>query len=263
VFEFTGDLYPTAARAVFIARSLAEDAALYKEMDRLIGTRKMLDVTPDQLAKLIGVAQLPDAHPINELTLENALVDAALGGLWGQQKLRRRRSGSRLSKEQLQRAREKAEDIGQQGEEWVSLYLTRLQDEGSISGFEWSSAENAVSPYDFRVTLNNGETISIDAKATLGGFESRIHISLSELYEMKDSANRYDLYRVFNISETSAQLCIAEDTRAFAANALAVLDALPRGVTADSVSVALSPAPASLAFGAPILIEQADDNAEE
>lgn len=262
-FEFHGKLYPTELSIFCISQSLAEDASVYQQLSQYLGNRDIMEISSKQLAEAIDAAKIADAHPINELTLEAALVDAALGGLWGQQKLRKRRSGNRLSKEQLQKAREKADDIGQQGEEWVNVYLTRLQAEGGIATFEWSSALNAVSPYDFRVTLNNGETVNIDAKSTMGNLESRIHISFSELYEMKTGANRYDIYRVFNIGEESAQLCIAEDVRAFATDVLAVLETMPQGVTADSVSVALSPAPAGLKFNAPVLIEQADDATEE
>lgn len=263
VFDFTGDLYPISARVVFVALSVAEDAALHGALDALVGTRRMLPISSAQLAAAISTASLPDSHPINEMTLESALVDAAQEGLWGQQQLLRRRSGNRLSKEQLQKAREKADYIGRSGEEWVSIHLGRLQAGGAIAGFEWSSSENAVSPYDFRVTMNSGETINIDAKSTLGSFESRIHISLSELYQMKTGAERYDIYRVFNIGESFAQLRIAEDVRAFAESVLSILDSMPAGITADSVSVTLSPVPAGLAFGAPVLIEQADDSAEE
>jgi hypothetical protein len=263
VFDFTGDLYPTSARAVFVAKSIAQDATLHNALNAIIGLRKMVVISSAQLAAAINTAGVPDSHPINELTLESALMDAAQEGLWGQQKLFRRRSGTRLSKEQLQKAREKAADIGRNGEEWVNLHLSRLRVAGNIAGFEWSSSENAVSPYDFRVTLNSGEIINIDAKATLGGFESRIHISLSELYQMKDGAERYDLYRVFNIGESSAQISIAEDARAFAEGVLRVLESMPEGATADSISVVLSSPPADLNFGAPILIEQADDIAEE
>lgn len=261
--EFQGKLYPKEVSVFCISQSLAEDALVYQRLNHHLGNREMMKISSDQLVEAIDAAKIADIHPLNELTLEAALLDASLGGLWGQQKLRRRRSGSSLSKEQLQRAREKADDIGQQGEEWVSIYLTHLQAEGRIAGFEWSSAENAVSPYDFRVTLNSGENISIDAKATLSSFDSRIHVSLDELIEMRDSKDRYDIYRVFNMGESSAQLCIAEDVRAFASNTLEVLESLPTGVTADSVSVALSPVPNGLTFGAAILIEQADDISEE
>jgi uncharacterized protein DUF3883 len=263
VFDFTGDLHPTSARVVFVAKALAEDAALHGALDALVGTRKMISISSAQLATIITTAGVPDSHPINELTLESALVDAAQEGLWGQQKLLRRRSGNRLSKEQLQKAREKADDIGRNGEEWVSIHLARLQAGGEIAGFEWTSLKNAVSPYDFRVTLNSGEIINIDAKTTLGGFESRIHISLSELYQMKDGAERYDIYRVFNVGEDSAQLRIAQDVRSFAESVMSVLASMPAGITADSVSATLSPAPAPLVFGATIVIEQTDDIVEE
>jgi hypothetical protein len=263
IFDFTGDLYPISARAVFVAKALPEDAALHQALDAFIGTRKMAVISSAELEDAIASAALSDAHPINEFTLEGVLEDAALGGDWGQKKLRQRRSGNRISKEQLQRAREKADDIGQKGEEWVCIHLRQMQAEGMIAGFEWSSAENAISPYDFRVTLNSGEQISIDAKSTMGSFEGRIHISLSELYEMKTGASRYDIYRVFNIGESSAQLCIAENVRGFATDVLAVLDSLPSGVVADSVSVSLAPAPGGLLFGTAIQIEQADDDSDE
>lgn len=47
---------------------------------------------------------------------------------------------------------------------------------------------------------------------------------------------RYDIYRVYEIKEGSAQLRIAKDMKGFSERILGVLNALPDEVTSDSIS---------------------------
>ena len=77
--------------------------------------------------------------------------------------------------------------------------------------------------------------------------------------EMAADQSRYDLYRVYEMSEAGAQLRIAEDMSDFAAKVLASFRELPDGVTADSVSVS----PSRLGFGQPFELTAPTDELAE
>ena len=112
----------------------------------------------------------------------------------------------------------------------------RLKEKGIILDFTWAADANAVSPYDFLVVLPDHREIAIDVKATSGEFERPIHVSGAELFEMT-GGRRYDIYRVFNVSEASATLRIAEGAGDLAAPILLKFNELPGGVRVDSVSM--------------------------
>lgn len=262
VFEFIGDLYPVAARALFIAGNAADDRALHSELDQMLGADRMMALDPQELAKIIERTVPSDDHPVHEFMLEEALEDVVQGGSRGVERLLRRRSGNRLTREQLLQAKEKFDEVGRRGEECLSLYLHRLQAEGHIRNFEWVSDDNAVSPFDFRLETDENDVLThvlVDAKSTRGPFERTIHISFSELRQMATVAERYDLYRIFDISEETAHLRIARDMRNFAKQVLNIMENLPSGVTADGISVN----PSALSFGEVITIDLSEISDEE
>jgi hypothetical protein len=78
--------------------------------------------------------------------------------------------------------------------------------------------------------------ILIDVKSTQGEFERTLHISLSELLRMKEGPERYDIYRVFDIKEETAQLRIAENVGEWANNIIQAFEGLPSEITVDSIS---------------------------
>lgn len=240
VFEFQGDVYPTAARAVFLAKSNPRDDSLCAILDRTLGDRKMISLTVPQLSLLIGRGKPSDDHPINELVLDAALEDAALGGIEGTKKLLSRRSGKHMSRSELERARQNAEEIGRTGEEYINAYLKTLKKKGAIQNFEWVAESNAVAPYDFWLSEDGASKILIDSKATSGDFDRTVHISMSELQRMSSGPERYDLYRVFEMGEASAKLRVARNVGAFAKQMMRVLDSLPSGVQPDGFSVSPS-----------------------
>jgi hypothetical protein len=75
-----------------------------------------------------------------------------------------------------------------------------------------------------------------------------------------NAGRRYDIYRVFEVSESSAILRIAEGVNQLAAPILAGFNQLPAGVRVDSVSVDIN----ILRFGPAIaLTPPAPEEAEE
>jgi len=264
VIQFVGDFAPKSARAVLLASQVAEDQGLHRVITDWLGGKVMRAISSEDLEGLVEQAVPPEEHPIHELTLEGELEDAALGGAVGQKRLFRRRSGGRMTRGALERARKNADQIGRLGEELMSVHLERLQSEGKIIDFKWVSDENAVAPYDYKITCVTGETVKLDVKATSGEFDRRIHISLGELEEMARGDSRYDLCRMYEIGHTGAQLRVAEDCGDFARGILTAFESLPDGVTADCVSVR----PDCLPFGddtavTPVMVEGGEGSETE
>lgn len=250
-----GDLQPSSARMVLISKAAPEDRKLHATMEDVLGERSMAALSAPELVEIIRRAAPPDTHPINELVLDADLEDAALKGIQGTTRLLRRRSGRRLSRLDLKAALDKAEETGLKGETFVNAYLAGLKKHGQIRSFEWVSVENPIAPKDFSVDVDRKNSFLIDVKSTEGDFDRPIHLSANELLEMQESPLRYDLYRVYQMGEVKATLRIGSNLRKFAKGIQKALDALPAGVTADSVSVR----PSVLTFGDPIEITLPDE----
>jgi len=256
VFDFSGTVVPDAAKLVLISQELDTDQVIHMELSALLGARSMAAVS---LAQLQAVTDrlTDDAHPFHELTLDAELEDAALGGVKGITALHRSPSTRVLSRDELQRALRAAEEVGRAGEELIYQYLSEQKAKGAILDFAWASDANAVAPYDFLIILPDKQEIAIDAKSTSGEFERPLHISTAELIEMTGK-RLYDIYRVFEVSDSGGNLCIAENVRAFADAVLKSLDQLPKGVQADSVSVDIS----ALKFGPALALSLPDPEEE-
>ncbi len=246
VFDFRGRIIPTSAKLLLVSQAMPADSLVYKGLAALLGNKSMIAVSIAEL-QLIASGLDEESHPFHELTLDAALEDAALGGPRGMAALGRTRAGRTLNQEELERARRKAAEVGRAGEELVFQHFNELKGKGEILSFVWSSNQNAIAPYDFLVTFPDKREIAVDVKSTSGEFERSIHLSLAELREMT-GGRRYDLYRLFELSEVSGRLRIAEDVGSFAESVLQGLRNLPKGVQVDSVSVDV----AFLQFGSPL-----------
>lgn len=238
VFDFQGRILPTSAKMVLASRAVPQDAIIHESLAMLLDGRSMAAVT---LAQLQSIADRlgDDKHPFHELTLDAELEDAALGGVRGITTLRRRQATRTTSREELQRARRIAEEIGRAGEEFVLQYLIDLKASAKVLEFTWTSETNAVAPYDFLIVMPDRQEIAIDVKSTSGEFERPIHVSSAELIEMTDD-RRYDIYRVYELSDTSAILKISENVGELALPILASFKQLPLGVRVDSVSIEIN-----------------------
>ena len=148
-------------------------------------------------------------------------------------------SGRATSQEELNKSRQAAEYNGQRGEKLVADYFESRRAAKSIRTYEWTSQKNVTSPYDFRLTDESGIDSLLDVKSTSGDFTSRMYISIREIITMAQSTERYDLYRVYKLSEKGGKLRIASGMRDFAQTILDGLDNLPGGVHVESISVDL------------------------
>lgn len=239
LFEFVGDVEPQTVKAFFISQVTPEDRALYGSLDTKLGGRGMISMDYPEIEALIRQAKPDERHSILELLLESDLEDAVKAGPAGLTRLYKRRSGRRLSKIELAQTLRRVEELGQMGEEFVNAYFDKLKTEGQIVSFQWESQDNAVAPYDFWYEKEHRKSL-LDVKATSGGFERNIHISVPELLTMRDSREPYYIYRLYEVGERTAKLRISKDVKGIAEAVLKVVDGLPRGVNSDGVS--LSPA---------------------
>lgn len=261
ILDFAGDFEPHTARMYLVAQASPQDQKLHSALETDFGPlfashKGMLDVDADRLRQLLNDLNLPAGYPVLDFIDNDALEDAAQGGFEGLSKLRNRRQARGVSREELGRARQNADQIGRLGEEILNAWLeSKTQNESGIMHV-WDSDINAVAPYDFTLLQAGKPMRRLEAKSTSGGFANPIHISLAELNEMAQESVPYDLYRLHSINDTSARLRIAQDLKGFARDVLKSLETLPRGVTADSVSVK----PDTLPFGEEIIIELLDTN---
>lgn len=248
VIEFTGGDFPVSARMVLLAANAPRDAVVHQALAPLVTS--MAAVTVADLAKALSSATVADDHPIHHLLVDAALEDAALGGAEGTERLFRRRQARSVSRSELAQARQRAGDIGYLGETLVQAHLEQAVDAGELSAFEWVADQNAVAPYDFELTGANGEAERIDVKATTGGFERTLHVSLAELHLMTDAVP-YRIYRLYDMDEQGGTLRISEPLAGFAQKLITALAVLPAGISPDGFSLD----PSLLTFGPPKLIK--------
>lgn len=229
-------MVPSIARIVFVAASVPEDAALHKGLSDL-GVASVRALNLPELRLIAHTSGTPETHPVYGLLLDAAIEDAAQYGFADTQRLLLRGTGRRLTRTELERARRRAEDIGRLGEELLNGHFSYQAEDGSIQSCEWVANDNAISPFDFWLYRSATEKRKVEVKSTTGDFKQIMHISLSELYEMRDSLEPYDLYRIYSIDDRTAKLRVAENVKTFAVGIVNTLESLPHGITADGISV--------------------------
>lgn len=107
----------------------------------------------------------------------------------------------------LEKAKRNIALVGKRGEEFVNEYLERLRASGKVESFEWmNKCRESGLPYDF--ILNQEQYI--DVKSTRFDFSQSIVFSNQEIsfVNQQKSDFAYSVYRVFDITETNANLKI-------------------------------------------------------
>lgn len=107
----------------------------------------------------------------------------------------------------LEKAKRNIAKIGKKGEELVNDYLERLKSLNEIESFEWlNKSKESGLPYDFILNQEH----YIDVKSTRFDFSQNIVFSNQEVgfINQLESNFTYSVYRVFDITETNANLKI-------------------------------------------------------
>ena len=242
IIEFLGGSAPDVLTVQLVAQAGPEDEGLHAAISKSYGHgffnhKGMIAADPADLIGVLADAGVDPAHPVYDLLEADYIEDLAQGGLLGFTLLTKRPPGRKVTKEELQQAKENLERVGREGEELVSSHLSTQKKKKMIEDFEWTSDSNATASYDFAIIRNGQIEIKIDVKSTAGKLDNPVHVSMAELKEMVDSRSPYEIYRIHAISNGSGILSISQDMRKFAQSVYECLKHLPQGVVPDGFSI--------------------------
>jgi hypothetical protein len=255
VMEFSGAGMPDAVTVVLLSATVPGDAATHAAFAHAFPGESMSVLTEEDVEKAIQAASTPADHPIRDWLDKDLLEELGLGDGEATQRLLVKRKSRGVSAAELKKARAGAEAVGRLGEELLNYHFEALAGL-EIRSSEWVADINAISPFDFLINCLDGTCRQVDAKSTAGSFGNPIHLSLSELQHAVVSGVPYDLYRLFNVHESGADLRVARDVAARLKPVLDSLKSLPKGVKVDSLSFN----PDYFGFGPKeIAIDYADD----
>jgi hypothetical protein len=234
---FEGITCPTALHIDYLSNNIDDDQTLNRLLSEFIGTPRgnMKEISHDELKDIVKIANPNVGHPIFRYILGEDIIETAMGD--SEARLRVfRNSGRVMSAEELKVAQQKADEIGKRGEELIDLYLQNKKNGGEILDYEWSSNNNAVAPYDFKVKNNDGQEILVDVKTTLNSFTAPLHISMAEIRTMSLAPEEYVIYRVFELNDEGGKLIISSHMREYADRLILLFNDVPVGTKVDSVS---------------------------
>jgi hypothetical protein len=236
IMEFSGAGAPNEVKVVLLSANDPDDASIHAALNAAFRADSMSVVTEEQIERVIQVGGPPADHPIRDWLDEDLLEEVGRGSGEAVERLARQRRGRALSRSELQQAKEKAEAVGRLGEVLLDYHLDNDHPTHDHSQYVWTADTNAISPFDFELTHNDGSLVHVDAKSTAGPFSNPIHLSLAEVRHVLNSGTPYRICRLYNVTDSEAKLRIARDVAARLRPLAAAINALPAGVTIDSLS---------------------------
>ncbi|MFD2574636.1 protein NO VEIN domain-containing protein [Spirosoma soli] len=274
---------PDRINIILISQVLPTDRNIYQTLKGFVSERDSMALLPEEI--LIDVIDiLPEDHSLQSLVADNdALellaegVDIGIGAAFIDSysneepasskktvNVRKYRTSDfnksakpsqrRVSAEAFQTAKVNQEQNGKIGEELVEAYFSNNP---SIGSFEWSSKENAISPYDFkRVDQEEGELI--DVKATSRRFEEPFHLSINEVRQAACAPSTYHIYRVYDV-QGQPKMRISADIKSFAQGILTQVQSFQTGIIPDGFTLSAILLERELNFGPPISLSPSDD----
>lgn len=237
IMEFFGAAMPTAVKVVLIAKGHVEDAFVHAQCLSMLPnfSDSMKVLSDEQIAEILKNSDPSPLHPIHEWLDTGLLENLGNGDPEAAEILNKRRPGRGISPSDFKAAKDASEKIGQLGEELLDQFF---QTEGwpGLAAHQWTAQVNAISPYDFLLTFDSAIERHADAKSTSGGFSNRIHLSIAEIKHAVASDIPYDIFRLYNVKDTSAMLRVARDIKPKLLPVLDSLTAIPTGANVDSLS---------------------------
>lgn len=235
IMEFSGASMPDAVKVVLLSASDPKDAATHAAFSTAFPGESMSVLSEDAIEKVILAAGTPANHPIRDWLDKALLEQVGHGDPDATERLLKKRKDRGITAAELAKAKASAEKVGRLGEGLLNYYFETLEPVDLVN-YEWVANVNAISPFDFKLTLKGGIERHVDAKSTSGAFNGPLFLSMSELRHTLKSGVPYDLYRLYNVTETSALLRVAKDIAGKVRPVLDSLKTLPKGVTVDSLS---------------------------
>ena len=233
---FDGELAPDTVTLVLVAKEAPEDQALYGGLNEYLSDRRMMALESDTLRELCRAIPIPESHPVWLMVSEEDVAEAALGQAPAVDRLLSRPRVTRLTLEDLRKARRTAEEIGRLGEELIDVHLHERLAAKEIADYEWVSDINAIAPYDFRVQRDDSWE-KLEVKTTGGNFGREFHLPLSELREMVHGGEVYRIARVYQATRDGAKLRVSKELRPYGQSIIDAFATLPDGVTPNGVTI--------------------------
>jgi hypothetical protein len=237
VMEFGGDAVPDSVKVVLVTASNARDAALHKVFSKILPSSddSMTALSEEALQAAIEEAQPHARHPIRNWLDPVLLEEIGNGDSEAMAQVNKLLPRQGVSPEAFKATKEAAARNGQLGEELLKQYLESSAPHG-VTSHEWTSQINAISPYDFSLTMATDELRHAEAKSTSGPFSTRLYLSTAEIRHALGSGVPYDIYRLYNVTEVSAEMRVARDVKARLQEVMDSLARVPVGVNVDSLS---------------------------
>ena len=233
---FEGELFPHTVTLLLVGREAEEDRILFKGLDDILGIHRMMALEGDTLGDMCRQRDVPESHPVWLVVRDEDLLEAAVGQAPSVSRLLTQPGYAKLSSEELQVAKQKADKIGRLGEELVDSHLRERSSAGEITTYEWISNTNAIAPHDFRVQKDDSWE-KLEVKTTTRDFDREFYISINELRDMANGKEEYLIGRVYQASQDGAKLRYSRQLRDFGKSILDALSDLPEGVMANSVTI--------------------------
>lgn len=237
IIEFIGGALPEALKVVLVAAAHPEDASIHAALQLILpdSNDSMSVLSEDEISKVVSDTNPSPEHPIREWLDRVLLEELGNGDAAVVEILNKRRPDRGISPSAFKASKESAERTGRLGEELLDQFL---QSAGlpELFTYEWVAQANAISPFDFRLNFVPGGERHADAKSTSGDFLNPVHLSTAEIHHAVNSGIPYDIFRLFNVKDTSATLRVAKDIRPQLISVLSALNVLPAGVRVDSLS---------------------------
>lgn len=237
VMEFVGAALPTSVNIVLVASKHPDDESLHTALEPILPlvNDSMKILTEFELENIINAAKPTESHPIRDWLDSFLLEEIGNGSSAATEKLNQRRLHRGLSHADLKAAKESAERTGYLGEELLDQYFKSKSMIG-LAYYEWVAQINAVSPFDFSITMDDGTLHHVDAKSSSGKFTTPIYISIGEIKHALSSGVPYSIFRLYDVNESGATLRIAWDIRSKLDIIFKSLSSLPQEVMVDSLS---------------------------
>lgn len=235
IMEFSGASMPDAVKVVLLSATSPKDAATHAAFVAAFPGESMSVLSEDAIEKVILAAATPADHPIRDWLDKDILEQVGHSDPDATDRLLKKRKGRGITAAELKKAKASAEKVGRLGEELLDYHFD-TSGTASLLGYEWVADVNAISPFDFKLSLKGGIERHVDAKSTGGAFNNPLYLSMSELRHALTSEVPYDLCRLYNVTDTSALMRVAKDIAGKLQPVLDSLKALPKGVNVDSLS---------------------------
>ncbi|ART53875.1 hypothetical protein CBP36_18430 [Acidovorax carolinensis] len=237
VMEFGGDAVPDSVKVVLVTAKNVKDTNLHKVFSKMLPSSddSMAALSEEALQAAIEEAQPHAQHPIRNWLAPVLLEEIGSGDSEAIARVNKLLPRQGFSPEAFKATKDAASRNGQLGEELLKQYLESSAPHG-VTSHEWTSQINAISPYDFSLTMAAGELRHADAKSTSGPFSTRLYLSTAEIRHALGSGVPYDIYRLYNVTEESAEMRVARDVKARLQVVMDSLAKVPAGVNVDSLS---------------------------